>query len=259
VNIVPQIGGAPQQSLAWTDVEGRFSFAAKAPGNYRIVVRHAVHGHATKHLRDCFGPSVVQIGDFHLAPTTELSGIVTYPDGTPIADCVVQVVHRAGSIMETESTGAYIGTTNTGASGLFRFEGLAPESYSLQVLGQICRPASVWQVALEPGSGHIHAIVAPLRRIRIRSEAPGGQEIPWRQVNLTFMPSTDRVGEGTATPRRSISVIPSRAGDCFIASDSTGRITARHAEMTGSLEWPGALAVSHENEVTVTIQLRGEK
>ncbi len=115
-------------TAATTNDQGAFVLPATAPGEYEVDVSHSAYAQRpTTRVAVPAGESDFEIGDLTLVAGSTIHGIVTGPDGRPVAGAAIQ------SIGEYRTGGAPIRTATADVDGRFRIEGLSSDLVDLGV------------------------------------------------------------------------------------------------------------------------------
>ncbi|MER6143113.1 MFS transporter [Streptomyces sparsogenes] len=108
-------------ATATTDEHGAFALPELAPGSYTLTLAAEGHRpHATP--LEITGQGEPPRIDAELRPAAKVSGTVRARGGRPVEDARVTLLDAAGDV---------VGQCVTGADGVFRFEGLTGEHYTL--------------------------------------------------------------------------------------------------------------------------------
>jgi hypothetical protein len=178
--LVPEEPDVPGPILTWTDSAGRFVAAAMVRRSYKLLANHARFGSASlDFVRDHQG--VADVGDIQLLRRGLLSGRILFPDGTCVPNLSVAVVNTV--VKHQSEFGARFGMTQTGRLGYFRFYGLAPGQYRVEIPALRFRvEPPILKTETEPID-----ITVLAHRIRIEVQDPAGTmrpdaEIKWTEV-----------------------------------------------------------------------------
>ena len=115
-------------TAATTNDQGAFVLPATAAGEYGVDASHSEYAQRPTTLVDLpEGESDFEIGDLTLVAGSTIHGIVTGPEGTPVAGASIQ------SIGEYRTGGAPIRTATADGDGRFRIEGLSSALVDLGV------------------------------------------------------------------------------------------------------------------------------
>src|SRR6266853_3660016 len=128
----------PQDAVAWTDANGRFSFGYLPPGRYQLrAMRDGYQG--TAYGADTFRrpPAVIQLAAgqfrndfiFRLQLMNSMTGVVLDEDGDPIAG--VQVMAMTPGFQRQKRRLLPGPNAMTDATGHYRLNGLAPGRYAV--------------------------------------------------------------------------------------------------------------------------------
>jgi len=128
----------PQDAVAWTDANGRFSFGYLPPGRYQLrAMRDGYQG--TAYGADTFRrpPAVIQLAAgqfrndfiFRLQLMNSITGVVLDEDGDPIAR--VQVIAMTPGFQRQKRRLLPGPGAMTDATGHYRLNGLAPGRYAV--------------------------------------------------------------------------------------------------------------------------------
>ena len=128
----------PQEALAWTDANGRFSFGYLPAGRYHLRVfkdgyEAVVYGAATARRP----AATIQLSEgevrsdfvLRMQLTNSISGVVLDDDGDPLAG--VQIIAMAPGFQRRKHTLIPGPMAVTDADGRYRLNGLAPGRYTL--------------------------------------------------------------------------------------------------------------------------------
>ena len=115
-------------TAATTGAQGAFVLPAAAPGEYEVDVSHSAYAQrpATR-VAVPDGESDFEIGPLTLIAGSTVHGIVTGPDGRPVAGATIQ------SIGQYRTGGAPTRTATSDVDGRFRIEGLSSDLVDLGV------------------------------------------------------------------------------------------------------------------------------
>ena len=115
-------------TAATTNDQGAFVLPATAPGEYEVDVSHSAYAQRpTTRVAVPAGESNFEIGDLTLVAGSTIHGIVTGPDGSPVAGAAIQ------SIGQYRPGGAPTRTATSDVDGRFRIEGLSSDLVDLGV------------------------------------------------------------------------------------------------------------------------------
>jgi hypothetical protein len=165
----------PQDAVAWTDANGRFSFGYLPPGRYQLRAtkdgyQAAVYGAVTFRRP----PAVIQLAAgqfrndfiFHLRLMNSMTGVVLDEDGDPIAG--VQVIAMTQGFQRQKRRLLPGPSTITDATGRYRLSVLAPGRYA---------------VAATRGNGPV---------VKMHPEATAGEPQQLYSYGVQYYPGADR-------------------------------------------------------------------
>jgi Carboxypeptidase regulatory-like domain len=173
----------PQDAVAWTDANGRFSFSYLSAGRYELHVikngyQPAAYGSETPRRP----PAIIQLAAgeirndliFRLQLITSVSGLVLDEDGDPLAG--VQIMAMRLGWQRRKRRFLPGPAANSDGNGRYRLSGLAAGRYAFV--------ASCWN--------------RPDRKTR--PEATAGESQPRYGYGLQYYPGTDRAASATLIP-----------------------------------------------------------
>jgi hypothetical protein len=186
----------PQDAVAWTDANGRFSFGYLPPGRYQLrATKDSYQGAA--YGTDTFRrpPAIIQLAasqirndfTFHLQLMNSITGVVLDEDGDPLAG--VQVMAMTPGFQRQKRRLLPGPGTMTDATGHYRLSGFAPGRYA---------------VAANHRNG-------PL--VKMHPEATAGEPEQQYSYGVQYYPGADRAEEAaliTVQPGQAISSIDFR-------------------------------------------------
>jgi hypothetical protein len=170
----------PQDAVAWTDANGRFSFGYLPAGRYQLRVMKDGYQLAAYGARNPRRPpETIQLAAgesrrdlvFHLQLVSSISGVVLDEDGEPITGVQVQVMRPEFQRGKRRLVGGP--ATNTDSAGHYRLTGLVGGQYSVATRG-VNRPA-----------------------FRIHPEAAAGEPPQQYAYGSQYYPAVDRAESAT--------------------------------------------------------------
>jgi len=165
----------PQDAVAWTDSNGRFSFGYLAPGRYMLrAMKNGYQGVAYGADSVRRPPAVIQLAAgevrnaliFRLVLVNSITGVVLDDDGDPLAN--VQVTAFAQGFERQRRRLLPGPGTMTDSTGRYRLSGLAPGRYA---------------VAAVHSNGFVN---------RMHPEAAAGEPQQQYSYGVQYYPGTDR-------------------------------------------------------------------
>jgi protocatechuate 3,4-dioxygenase beta subunit len=162
----PFVGPPPQST---TDADGAFTFAALAPGDYRLDVQkngYVPWGIPQPGMRSAVPPLFhveagrPTIADLHLQKGGVVAGRILDANGEPLADARVVALHRVTlGNMPSRLVQAPGQGQQTNDIGEFRVAGLAPGQYFIAATPRMMSPFGASGVAPPPTTGARTTIV----------------------------------------------------------------------------------------------------
>ena len=194
----------PQDAVAWTDSNGRFSFGYLAPGRYMLrAMKNGYQGvnYGADSVRR--PPAVIQLAAgelrnaliFRLVLVNSITGVVLDEDGDPLAN--VQVTAFAQGFERQRRRLLPGPGTMTDSTGRYRLSGLAPGRYT---------------VAAVHSNGFVN---------KMHPEAAGGEPQQQYSYGVQYYPGTERAESATliaVQPGQEISSIDFRLAAQMSAS-----------------------------------------
>ncbi len=156
--VLSTVEARPQDALAWTDGDGRFSFGYLPAGSYQLRVskdgyQAAIYGTETPRRP----ASIIQLANdevrndfiFRLKPPTSISGVVLDEDGDPLAGVEVTLMTPG---FERHKRKLLRGArTTTDSNGRYRLTAVAPGRYAVLATPLFFRRALKMQPEVTPG------------------------------------------------------------------------------------------------------------
>jgi hypothetical protein len=207
------VEAAPQDAVAWTDANGRFSFGYLPPGRYQLrAMKDGYQGAA--YGADTFRrpPAIFQLATgefrndfiFRLQLMNSITGVVLDEDGDPLAG--VQVMAMTPGFQRHKRRLLPGPGTMTDAKGRYRLNGLAPGRYALATTyqhGPVVKvhpeatagePQQFYTYGVQYYPGASHAEEAVLITVQ------PGQEISSIDFRLTALPAASIEGKIVVPP-----------------------------------------------------------
>jgi hypothetical protein len=165
----------PQDAVAWTDSNGRFSFGYLPPGRYLLrAMKNGYQGAAWGAETLRLPPAVIQLAAgqirndfiFRLQLMNSITGVVLDEDGDPLAN--VQVTAMTPGLQRQKRRFFPGPNAMTDATGHYRLSGLAPGRYALS-------------------ANHRNGPV-----VKMHSEATAGEPQQQYSYGIQYYPGTDR-------------------------------------------------------------------
>src|SRR5579871_4902114 len=133
----------PQDAVAWTDANGRFSFGYLPAGRYQLRVTKDNYQPAMNTAGNPRRPpAIIQLGAgesrsdfvFHLQLVSSISGVVLDEDGDPLSGVQVRVLRPQFQRGKRRLVSGPIGVTDS--AGRYRLSGLVGGQYVVAISGQ---------------------------------------------------------------------------------------------------------------------------
>lgn len=197
----------PQDAVAWTDANGRFSFGYLSLGRYQLRASKEAYQTEAYGAKPSGRPgAIIQLAAgqvrsdfvFRLQLMSSISGIVLDEDGDPLSDAHV-VAMRPG--FQRQKRKLLPGpATSTDSYGRYRLTGLAPGKYAV-VVASVNRPAlkmhpevSAGQLQPQYSYGHQYYPGSDRAESAALMAVEPGQEISGIDFRLTAQPTTSLQG-----------------------------------------------------------------
>ena len=170
----------PQDAVAWTDGNGRFSFGYLPAGRYQLWVKkegYLAAAYGAESFRR--PPATIQLAAgqfrndfvFRLRPMTSITGVVLDDDGDPLPGVQVMAMRSAFRRQKRRLLAGQVTTTDSG--GRYRFANVAPGQYAV-VANDWNRPA-----------------------VRMHPEATAGETPQEYCYGVQYFPGTSHAEEAT--------------------------------------------------------------
>ncbi len=129
------LAGDDEVASTSPDGEGRFQFLKVAPGTYRVAAHRHGMGEVAADCEVAAGDEAVSVR--LQVPQGEVSGLVTGPDGRPLAGVTIHAVETARldrlrrELRHIDDLAGFGSTVESGEDGTFRFGGIPAGGYTL--------------------------------------------------------------------------------------------------------------------------------